>query len=532
MSGNKKELKVTVLPRTSEDSETSTKSYRKAPSLASPRTARFAEATAVHSPIEPSKTANPFGRERTVHLMAQPQVSDLGFGYMNKHESVEMPDTGYQPPVTARAMPKSPGILKSAMKTPGAPPRDFGNAMLSPTFKEEILSPTFKEEEVLEKSEQFTEIQQAKDVKVKTRVRIAKFLLRGVNFSCSLIVLGMLTSTFAIFRATKNLPPRNNLPPWAANQQTWPQILLLSIACVSLFASLIIFYAYWRGGHRKAEKKAVYYTIYSVVFFIFSIVMWIIGAVVIQQAKNTGNNKDMWGWSCVNNARSQLFQNDVAYDLICRLQNWSLVCAIIEIVVEVITLLVYGVTFYRYYSKRQLRKTMAARDNARSQLYIAQLRTQPNTPAPFSPRDGGWRAPSDESYKNASQMEDGDIRYISADQKKSTPAPFKLQAPPIKITGATPKVQQLGFTPIDTATAPRMTTVTVQSRSRTPSPQDDQRSPLIIDTSRPSTAQQSQPQHLAAAPGEQVYESVPIPGAYEAPLSPGFERPGMQFPRM
>jgi hypothetical protein len=41
------------------------------------------------------------------------------------------------------------------MKTPGAPPRDFGEA---------ILSPTFKEEQMVEKTEKFTEAQQVKDV--------------------------------------------------------------------------------------------------------------------------------------------------------------------------------------------------------------------------------------------------------------------------------------------------------------------------------------------------------------------------------
>lgn len=81
--------------------------------------------------------------------MAQPQVSDVGFGYVNnKHESVEMPDTDSNdyPPM------KPP--LKSAMKTPGAPPRDMGN----------MLSPTFKEEDRLEKQEGLTDKEQARDL--------------------------------------------------------------------------------------------------------------------------------------------------------------------------------------------------------------------------------------------------------------------------------------------------------------------------------------------------------------------------------
>lgn len=328
----------------------------------------------------------------------------------------------------------------------------------------------------------------------------------------------MLAATFTIFNATKALPPRNNLPAWAANQKTWPQILLLVIACISLVACIAIFYAYWKGGHRRAEKAAVYYTAFSVIFFTFSIIMWSVGAAVLQTQRNNSDNKDIWGWACVGNQRKSLFENDVAYDLVCRLQNWSLVCAIIEIVVELIAIGVYAFVFYRFYSKRQLRKSMAARDRARSDLYLAQLRSQsaPNTPAPFSPRDGGWRPPTDDYYNKAPAMEEGEVRYVDAD-RKAQPTPFKLQAPPIKITGATPKMQQVGFTP-----------VTTEVRTRTPSPpvMQDQRSPLMSEAPR-----ELQQEHFGAAPGEQVYGAVPIPGAYEAPMSPGYERSHMQFPR-
>ena len=126
-------------PRASSGDSVATRSSLKPPSLRSPRAARFAEATTVNSPIEP----------RGNHFMAQPQVSDLGFGYVNnKHESVEMPDTDNNDYPSMR----SP--LKSALKTPGAPPRDMGN----------MLSPTFKEEEQLEKNQEHTDKEQARDL--------------------------------------------------------------------------------------------------------------------------------------------------------------------------------------------------------------------------------------------------------------------------------------------------------------------------------------------------------------------------------
>ena len=154
-----KEITITARPHAPRR-ESSNASSLKPPSLKSPRTARFAEATAVNSPIEPSKAGrspfdDPPAATPTTHYMAQPQVSDVGFGYVNKHESVEMPDDDRDEYPTA--MPKSPlkSPLKSAMKTPGAPPRDIGNA---------IFSPTFKEEDILEKQEKHTDKEQARDV--------------------------------------------------------------------------------------------------------------------------------------------------------------------------------------------------------------------------------------------------------------------------------------------------------------------------------------------------------------------------------
>jgi len=71
----------------------------------------------------------------------QVEVGDLGFGYINeKRESA--------------AMPASPRSLKSAMRYPGSPRTINGNP----------LSPTFREETILERREELTEKQQAKDL--------------------------------------------------------------------------------------------------------------------------------------------------------------------------------------------------------------------------------------------------------------------------------------------------------------------------------------------------------------------------------
>lgn len=93
---------------------------------------------------------------------------------------------------------------------------------------------------------------------------MAKFALRGVNFSCSLIILSMVSASFAIFNATKTLPSQSKMPSWAENTNTWPQKLVLAMACVSLTACIIVFLAYCRGGHRRAEKVGTYYTLFAI----------------------------------------------------------------------------------------------------------------------------------------------------------------------------------------------------------------------------------------------------------------------------
>lgn len=460
----KRTLALTLTPvRTASTDSSSTTS-----SLKPPRTPRFAEDTAVHSPVEPRKM--PFSEKSQVPLA---QVGDLGFGYINeKRESVAMPAT-----------PRSP--LKSSMKFPGSPRMMNGNP----------LSPTFREETILDRREEHTEKEQARDLKIKTRVRLAKFALRGVNFSCSLIILAMLSTSFAIFNATKSLPAQNGLPAWASNTNAWPQKLVLAASCVSLAICVFVFIGYCRGGHRRAEKVGVYYTLFAVGWFILSMVMWALAAGILQNSRNSSNNQDVWGWSCVQNHREQLFKDKVDYALVCRLQNWSLICIIIEVVVEVISITLYSIVFYRYYSKRKLHKTMDMRDKARSDLYLAQLRTQtaPNTPG-FGPKSPAFsqyalspRFPP-QTYKSLGDIEEaqspftpGGNRLVEPPSAFSKPAEktsFRLQPAPQKANPATPKSATFR-----TPTSPAPPTPNVLTAA-------------------------------AAAPGEVQYESVPIPGAY------------------
>ncbi|GAB1310477.1 Hyphal anastamosis-8 protein [Madurella fahalii] len=473
-------LNLTPIRTMSASSVSTTDSTSTSSSLAKPpRTPRFAEATAVHSPIEPRNL--PFS-ERSESNHAEP--GDVGFGYIGaaaNRESVAMPKT-----------PKSP--LKSAMKVPGTPGRGLSNP----------LSPTFREEQVLEEREKHTEKNQARDLRIKTRVRMAKFALRGVSFSCSLIILSMLAASFAIFNATRALPALSTLEPWSRDMALWPQIVVLACACVSLIICIGVFVGYCRGGHKRAEKVGVYYTLFAVGWFIFSMAMWAVAAGILQHSRSNSGNKDMWGWACVHNRRSTLQgqAQEVDYALVCRLQDWTLICIIIELVIEIISIMLYSIVFYRYWSKRKLHKSMDMRDKARSDLYLAQLRTQsaPNTPG-FGPKSPAFsqyalspRFPPS-TYKSLGDIEEGASPFtpggkgLIVPQSSFTPqqAAFKLQAPPSKANPATPATPKAGYKP-----------------------------PSVADLSptSPSAPTARVNEHGPVAEGEQQYEAVPIPGAY------------------
>lgn len=283
-------------------------------SLKSPRTARFAEATTIHSPLEQTNRS-PFADP--TKNQSSGGVGDLGFGYVTANDPAQHAQDS-MPPVSP---------LRSGLRVPNTA------RSLNP------LSPTFREEYMLGKQEKHAEKENARDLvrthyqlltsnanrsffpqRIKLRVRIAKIFLRFVNFGCSLIVLSLLAVTLTVFNATKSLPLRSSLPAWAEGTNPWAQYLLLAMACVSLFACVIVFWAYWKGGHRRAEKTAVYYTAFSIGFFFFSLVMWIVGAAIYHHSKASGNSKDMWGWSCKQNTREQIYHDVIDYALLCRLQ--------------------------------------------------------------------------------------------------------------------------------------------------------------------------------------------------------------------
>lgn len=203
-------------------------------------------------------------------------------------------------------------------------------------------------------------------------------------------------------------------------------------------------------------------------------------------------------------------------------QNWTLICIIIEVVIDIISIVLYSVVFYRYYTKRRLTKSMDMRDRARSDLYLAQLRSQsaPNTPG-FG---GGPKSPAFSQYALSPRFPPSQFKSLSDISESS---PVAAAAAPVPFTPGGRNIPASAVI----AEPPSAFTPAVSGRSaaaaegssrpfvlQAPPPKAPSATPKLgqgaFRTPPPTTATFHQAEHGPVAPGEQQYEAVPIPGAY------------------
>lgn len=140
--------------------ETRSSSESSGASLKSPRTARFAEATTIHSPIEPA-VRSPFADPQKNN--SDGGVGDVGFGYVSANDPAQHADDSLPPVSPWRADMKVPNTARS----------------LNP------LSPTFREEYMLEKQEKTAEKENARDLVRNTLLPIYLFIFIHLTYNPS-----------------------------------------------------------------------------------------------------------------------------------------------------------------------------------------------------------------------------------------------------------------------------------------------------------------------------------------------------------
>jgi hypothetical protein len=165
---------------------------------------------------------------------------------------------------------------------------------------------------------------------------------------------------------------------------------------------------------------------------------------------------------------------------------------------------------------------MDMRDKARSDLYLAQLRTQsaPNTPG-FGPKSPAFsqyvlspRFPPS-TYRSLGDIEEGASPFTPGGKGLVIPQSafsprqtgFKLQAPPAKANPATPATPKAGYKPPTAADLSPVTPSSSSSSSASASASASASGPALgpaVTVNEPAPM----------AEGEKKYEAVPIPGAY------------------
>jgi len=109
---------------------------------------------------------------------------------------------------------------------------------------------------------------------------------------------GIFIYTLFKYYTTKNhVIPSTSTNPWANPALLWPTFVLMGISLITFFMNLVTLIAYCCGVG-SANKT---YTCSSVIGYIFlgvHVVIWFVAAGAYKVANVKGNGKDLWGYSC------------------------------------------------------------------------------------------------------------------------------------------------------------------------------------------------------------------------------------------
>jgi len=196
-----------------------------------------------------------------------------------------------------------------------------------------------------------------KDTRLKRNIRRFRFGVRCAKLCCSVVVISLLSANFAIFiRTQDNLINDNGAvqPAWG-DTKSWPAILLLTVASVSSLISIFVLLSYLKSVKWANRLAGVHATI-MITASVVSLGIWAISAGLFHKQATGFNVPSIWSWSCNHKGSSN---TSINFNQICLTQNWSFICAIIEVMLEILTLGSFLLIFVRMKSKKEMRKSMS-----------------------------------------------------------------------------------------------------------------------------------------------------------------------------
>lgn len=196
--------------------------------------------------------------------------------------------------------------------------------------------------------------------KLKYNIRILRFALRISSFILSGITMATMILTLVKFyqtRHTLRVVQEPNGPvtrgPWAAQSSIWSTYLLLTTSVVTFLGNLYTLASYCKGI-KSANKANDVASGVGYMMFAIHASLWVATAAAYRAAK-TGS--DLWGWSCKGQGMVELqesFQGVVNFRKQCRVQSGSWVISILEAIVGVLSVVIFGLAYKRLGLQRRI----------------------------------------------------------------------------------------------------------------------------------------------------------------------------------
>jgi len=193
-----------------------------------------------------------------------------------------------------------------------------------------------------------------KDLTLKRRIRILRFVTRSVSLLLNVLVIGVMSYALIKYYLTRNHLIAGNVHPWVTPATLWPTYMLLGIATVTFFMNLITLcsYACGIGAANKVNSGA------SIIGYIMQgvhVIVWGVGMGLFRMAK-TG--KDLWGYSCspLTDQIHAEVESFVDFGKLCTLQGGTWYIAIIETIVYLLTFIVTILMVRRSSYKKKMAK--------------------------------------------------------------------------------------------------------------------------------------------------------------------------------
>jgi len=197
-----------------------------------------------------------------------------------------------------------------------------------------------------------------KDLKYKRRIRILRFITRLVSLILSGLMSGIFIYTLFKYYTTKNhVIPSTSTNPWANPALLWPTFVLMGISLITFFMNLVTLIAYCCGV--GAANKT--YTCSSVIGYIFlgvHVVIWFVAAGAYKVANVKGNGKDLWGYSCGDEADAiqAEVQSFLDFGKLCTMQGGAWFASVIEAGFYLLTFIVTILVARRAATKKKMNK--------------------------------------------------------------------------------------------------------------------------------------------------------------------------------